>query len=114
MVSNLTAAGSPLTLPLLAEVLIMWFVPNFFFGWKLGYGGWGLQTFNKINGQYTSVYIAFGGSVAWVLIVNYWLYPTVSNMIEGFFRAINPSIHPLAAFVMFIIAFVAFKRQRWA
>lgn len=92
----------------------MWFLPNFFFGWKLGRGGEGLQAFNKMNGQYVPAYVAFGGSITWVLIVNYWLYPTVSNIVEGFFAAINPSNHPLVAFVILIIAFAVFKREHWA
>jgi hypothetical protein len=101
-------------LPALAEMLIMWFVPNFFFGWKIGRGGEGLQAFNKINGQYVSVYVAFGGSVTWILIVNYWLFPGMSNIVEGVFATISPSDFPLVALVMLIIAFAVFKRGHWA
>jgi len=107
-------AALPLNLPALAEILIMWFVPNFFFGWKLGRGGGGLQTYNKINGQYVSAYVAFGGSVVWILVVNYWLYPAMSTFVEKFFAAIAPSSYPLAAFVMLVVAFGVYKKEHWA
>jgi hypothetical protein len=42
-----------LTLANFAELLIMWFVPNLFFGWKVG-GGGKLETFEKLSGQYVS------------------------------------------------------------
>jgi len=53
-----------------------------------------LQTFNKINGQYVPAYVAFGGSVVWVLSVNYWLYPAVSTIVENFLATINPRTTP--------------------
>lgn len=109
----LTAPASPLTLPALAEILIMWFVPNFFFGWKVGRGGEGLQTFNKINGQYVHAFVAFGCSVVWVLVVNFWLYPVISTAIERFFAAIDPSNYPLITLVMLIIAYAVYKKQHW-
>ncbi len=109
-----TSSALPLTLPQLAEIFIMWFVPNFFFGWKLGRGGEGLQTFNKINGQYVPAWVAFSGSVIWILIVNFLLYPAISTIVENFFATINPSNYPLVAFVMLIIAFGVYKKQHWA
>jgi hypothetical protein len=89
----------------------MWFVPNFFFGWKVGRGGEGLQTFNKINGQYVHALVAFGFSVVWVLVVNFWLYPLVSIVVENFFAAIDRSQYPLATLIMLGIAYGVYKKQ---
>ncbi|MGA8856258.1 MAG: hypothetical protein WB643_03720 [Candidatus Bathyarchaeia archaeon] len=91
----------------------MWFVPNLFFGWKVGRGGRGLETFNKINGQYVHAYVAFGGSVIWVLIVNFWLYPVISAAVESFFAAIDPSQYSLASLLMLAIAYAVYKKQHW-
>ena len=109
----MTAAASPLTLPVLTELLIMWLVPNFFFGWKVG-GGGGLQTFTKINGQYVHAFIAFAGSVLWILTVNFWMYPLVAIAVENFYANIDPKNYPLIILIQAVVAYAVFRKEHWA
>ncbi len=101
------------TLTNFVEVLIMWFVPNLFFGWKVG-GGGKLTTFEKLSGQYVSSIWAFIGTVMWLAIVNWWLYPTVSVLMESFFSSLDPNYNAAVMLVMGTIAYWVFKRERLA
>jgi len=103
----------PLTLPFFVELLIMWLLPNILFGWKVG-GGGKLQTFCKLNGKYVDPVIAYGGSILWILLVNYGIYPVISATVESFFTSIDPKNYAILFIIILAIGYGVFKKQRWS
>ena len=75
-------------------------------------GGEKPQTYLKGSGRYVSPVIAYGGSLAWFAIVNWVLYPIMSNMVENFFASLDPRYNAPALLVMGLIGYSVFKQRR--
>jgi glycerol-3-phosphate acyltransferase PlsY len=99
------------TLANFAELLIMWFVPNLFFGWKVG-GGAKLETYEKVSGQYLSPILAFLGTIIWLAFVNWEIYQMISSVVEAFFANLDSNYNAIVLLAMELIGYWVFKRQR--